>query len=95
MLDVEWIPLEKICLYTGGSGLGCGCNLNDTWSLSVLKPGILKNITYLEMIQIALAAELQRVRIQFCTDNMACLHILSSKSGKSDRIMKLVRAIEL
>lgn len=60
----------------------------------------MKDITFLEMVPIALAVLLWKnhfrgLRIQFNTDNMACLHILNSKSGKSERVMKLVRAIVL
>ena len=108
MLDVEWVSSAQLQLYTdsaGGSGLGCGCYLDgawsflqwpDQWAISV----ILKDITFLEMVPIALAVMLWKrhfrgLRIQFCTDSMACLHILNSKSGKSERVMKLVRAIVL
>ena len=70
------------------------------WPESWAESDILKDITFLEMVPIALAVMLWRncfrgLRIQFCTDNMACLHILNSKSGKSERVMKLVRAIVL
>ena len=68
----------------------------DQWANS----GILKDITFLEMVPIALEVMLWKrhfrgLPIQFCTDNMACLHILNSKSGKSERVIKLVRAIVL
>ena len=108
MLDVEWVSSAQLQLYTdsaGGSGLGCGCYLDGAWSFlqwpdQWANSGILKDITFLEMVPIALAVMLwkrhfRRLRIQLCTDNMACLHILNSKSGKSERVMKLVRAIVL
>ena len=108
MLDVEWVSSAQLQLYTdsaGGSGLGCGCYLDGAWSFlqwpdQWANSGILKDITFLEMVPIALAVMLWKrhfrgLRIQLCTDNMACLHILNSKSGKSERVMKLVRAIVL
>lgn len=108
MLDVEWVSSVKLQLYTdsaGGAGLGCGCYLDGAWAFlqwpdSWAESGILKDITFLEMVPIALAVLLWKnhfrgLRIQFNTDNMACLHILNSKSGKSERVMKLVRAIVL
>ena len=52
------------------------------------------------MVPTALAVMLWKrdfrgLRIQFCTDNMAGLQILNSKSGKSERVMNLLRAIVL
>ena len=83
--------------------MGCGCYLDGAWSFlqwpdQWANSGILKDITFLEMVQIGLAVMLWKhhfrgLRIQFCTDNMACLRILNLKSGKSETVMKLVRAI--
>ena len=77
-------------------GLGVFLQWPESWAES----DILKDITFLEMVPIAIAVMLWRnyfrgLGIQFCTENMACLHILNSKSGKSERVMKLVRAIVL
>ena len=72
---------RKINLYTdnaGGAGLGCGCYLNGVWYFvqwpdQWTNSGILKNITFLEIIPIPLAVMLWKQnfrgrRIQFCTD---------------------------
>ena len=61
MLDVEWVSSAQLQLYTdsaGGSGLGCGCYLAGAWSFvqwsnQWANSGILKDITFLEMVPVA------------------------------------------
>ena len=106
MQDKKWLSTNSLKLHTdsaGGSALGCGvyfdghwCHLSwpDQWSRSDL----LRNITFLELIPIALAVCLRKEsfkakRIQFACDNMAVVHILNSKTAKAERVMILVRAI--
>lgn len=106
MLDTEWVSANTLNLQTdsaGGSALGCGlyfdghwCHMPwpDQWS----KSDILRDITFLELIPIALAVclwkeKFKEKRIQFACDNMAVVHILNSKTAKAERVMILVRAI--
>ena len=106
MLDSEWVSANTLKLQTdsaAGAALGCGlyfdglwCHLSwpDQWSGS----DILRDITFLELVPIALAVCLWKERftakrIQFACDNMAVVHILNSKTAKAERVMILVRAI--
>ena len=65
-LDLEWVSSAQLQLYTdsaGGSGLGCGCYLDGAlsflqWPDQWANSGILKDITFLEMVPIALAVML-------------------------------------
>ena len=59
---------------------------------------ILKDITYLEIIPIALAIMLwgglfYKKKINFHVDNLAVVYILNSKTSKSERVLKLLRFI--
>lgn len=106
MLDSEWVSATTLKLQTdsaAGAALGCGlyfdglwCHLSwpDQWSGS----DILRDITFLELVPIALAVclwkeKFKTKRIQFACDNMAVVHILNSKTAKAERVMILVRAI--
>jgi hypothetical protein len=108
MLDTEWKSNSDIQLFTdsaGQSNLGCGIYFNGRWAFMQWPQqwkdtDILKDITFLEIIPIALACFLwsehfRSMRIQFSCDNMAVVHILNSKSSKSNRVMALVRQIVL
>ena len=94
MLDSEWVSANTLKLQTdsaAGAALGCGlyfdglwCHLSwpDQWSGS----DILRDITFLELVPIALAVCLWKERftakrIQFACDNMAVVHILNSKTA--------------
>jgi hypothetical protein len=59
---------------------------------------ILKDITFLEMIPIALSVFLwgvfKRKKIAFHVDNLAVVTVLNSKSSKSPRVMNLVILIK-
>ena len=88
--DFSGVSSAQLQLYTDsarGSGLCCGCYFDGAWSIlqwpdQWANSGILKDIIFLEMVPIALAVMLWKrhfrgLRIQFCTDNMACFHILN------------------
>ncbi|MBV2113348.1 MAG: hypothetical protein KUF82_20545 [Candidatus Thiodiazotropha sp. (ex Ctena orbiculata)] len=108
MLDLQWTSSATLGLQTdsaGGAALGCGAYFQGDWvflkwPLDWEKTGILLDITFLEMVPIALAVCLWKdrfvtKRILFASDNMAVVHILNSKSAKSERVMSLVRQIVL
>lgn len=106
ILDADWVSSHSIKLQTdsaGGAALGCGAYFNGrwchlTWPEQWVQTDILRDMTYLELVPIALAVYLWREkfsgkRIQFDCDNMAVVHILNSKTAKSERVMVLVRSI--
>lgn len=108
MLEVDGVTSADLQLQTdsaGGVALGCGIYFRGAWCYlkwpeSWQESDILRDITFLELVPIALAVCLWKhkfvgMRIQFCCDNMAVVHILNSKSAKSDRVMSLVRQIVL
>ena len=106
ILDADWISNCDMELFTdsaGGNTKGCGiyfqgkwCVLN--WPKEWENSEILKDITYLEIIPIALAVMLwgetfYKKKINFQVDNMAVVFILNSKTSKSERVLKLLRFI--
>lgn len=108
MLDLQWTSSDTLGLQTdsaGGAALGCGAYLQGDWvflkwPLTWVNTGILLDITFLEMVPIALAVCLWKERfvakrILFASDNMAVVQILNSKTAKSERVMTLVRQIVL
>ena len=108
MLDSEWTPANELQLQTdsaGGATLGCGAYFRGDWVFlrwpeSWKGSDILKDITFLELVPIALAVYLWKEnfvgkRILFESDKMAVTHILNAKTGKSERVMALVRQIVL
>ena len=108
MLDSEWTPANELQLQTdsaGGATLGCGAYFRGDW-VFLRRPeswkgsDILKDITFLELVPITLAVCFWKgnfvgKRILFESDNMAVTHILNAKTGKSERVMALVRQIVL
>ena len=103
MLDSEWVSAKTLKLQTesaAGAALGCGlyfdglwCHLSwpDKWSGS----DILRDITFSELVLIALAVCLWKERftarrIQFACDNLAVVQILNSKTAKTENVMILV-----
>ena len=61
---------------------------------------ILRDISFLELVRVALAVCFWKdrfigKRILFESDNIAVTHFLNAKSGKSERVMSLVRQIVL
>jgi hypothetical protein len=106
MLDIDWSWSSVLELFTdsaGGSTKGCGSYFQGKWAF--LKwpeewsgTDILKDITYLEMIPIALSVYLWGIlflkkNILINSDNKAVVEILNSKTSKSVRVMSLVRHI--
>ena len=105
-LQVKWMSNVELELYTdsaGGIGKGCAAYLQGKWAY--LKwpkewsgTDILRDMTYLEIIPIALAIFLwfdrfQLKNILFYSDNLVVVTILNSKSYKSDRVMCILRLI--
>ena len=101
MLD-DWISNVDLKLYTdsaGGASKGCGAYCQDKWvylqwPLEWTDSEILKDITFLEIIPIALAIFLwyklfHKKRIIFYIDNLAVVSILNSKSSKRVKIINL------
>lgn len=106
ILDDTWLSNFDMQLFTdsaGGIGKGCGCYLFGKWSIlqwpvEWYQSDILKDITFLEMIPIALSVFLwdrvfKRKKIAFHVDNLAVVTVLNSKSSKSPRVMNLLRFI--
>ena len=68
------------------------------WPDSWTNTDILRDITYLELIPIALAIFLwgnimKNKKVLFLSDNEAVVYILNNKTSKSDRVMSLLRPI--
>lgn len=68
------------------------------WPKEWANSDILRDMTYLEIIPIALAiylwhTDLFRKRILFHVDNMAVVKILNSRSSKSRRVLNILRRI--
>ena len=106
MLDTDWRWNCILNLYTdsaGGSELGCGAYFQGKWTYlqwprSWAGSEILKDITYLEMVPIALSVYLwgnlfHKKKIVFNSDNQSVVQILNTKTSKSLRVMSLVRHI--
>ena len=106
MLNSEWVSNSHLQLFTDSAGnakFGCGVYFQGAWAFlqwpdTWVNSGILSDITYLEMIPIALACYLWKhrfssLKILFNCDNMSVVQILNSKSSKSERVMSLVRQI--
>lgn len=108
MLDVDWVSADDLHLYTdsaGNAALGCGVYFKGEWSYlqwpsSWSHTGLLTDITFLELVPIFLAFYLWRhqfksLRVRFACDNMSVVHILNTKTSKSERVMQLVRRMVL
>jgi len=106
ILDDIWVSNFDLQLYTdsaGGVGKGCGCYFNGMWSflqwpVDWYFKGILKDITFLEIVPIALSIFLwckvfSKKRIAFHIDNMGVVSAINSKSSKSTRVMNVLRYI--
>ena len=106
MLDSEFVSSASLKLETdsaGGANLGCGVYFNGQWCFlpwpeKWADTDILRDITYLEMIPIALAVYLWKhnfkgKRLQFSIDNMSVVSIINKKTSSSERVMVLVREI--
>ena len=86
-----------------GANLGCGVYFNGQWCFlpwpeKWSDTDILRDITYLEMIPIALLVYLWKhyfkgKRLRFSLDNMIVVSILNKKKSSSERVMVLVGEI--
>jgi hypothetical protein len=101
LMDEVWISNDEFELLTdsaGGKSKGCGIYWQGNWPEQWESSEILKDITYLEIIQIALAVMLwgnlfHKKKINFHVANMAVVCILNSRTSKSERFLKLLRFI--
>jgi hypothetical protein len=106
ILDDTWLSNFDMQLFTdsaGGIGQGYGCYLFGKWSMlqwpvEWYHTDMLKDITFLEMIPIALSVffwdrVFKRKKISFHVDNLAVATVLNSKSSKYPRVMNLLRFI--
>lgn len=103
-----WTDNDVIQLFTdsaGGDGKGCGAYFSGKWSFfewpsTWSELGILRDITFLELVPVVLSMEiwgnqLQNKKIMFHIDNIALVDILNSQTSKSKRVMSLVRPFVL
>ena len=104
--DINWISSSDLELYTdsaGGETLGCGAFFAGKWTFlqwpnEWTNTAILRDITYLEIIPIALAIYLwghmfANKKVVFFSDNEAVVYILNNKTSKSENVMSLLRFI--
>lgn len=104
----NWSFSDTIELFTDAAGsadLGCGAYFSGRWVFWSWLPewkdsGILKDVTFLEMIPILIAVKvwgpmLVNKKILFRVDNLALVHILNKQTSKSKRIMDLIRQFVL
>ena len=106
ILDDSWVSNSILQLFTdsaGGAFKGCGVYFNGKWSFLAWpsefeENNTLRDITYLEMIPIALSVYLwgnqwHGKQILFHSDKQSVVKILNSCSSKSTRVMTLVSPI--
>lgn len=105
ILDINWTSnsaLELFCDAAGGATKGCGSYFQGKWVYlgwpSWFSTEILKDITYLEMVPIALSVYIwgnlfNKKKILIHSDNMGVVEILNRNTSKSLRVMTLVRHI--
>ena len=100
ILDTNWESNVDLKLYTdsaGGRGKGCTAYFKGKWAYLEWPSewqgtDILRDMTFLEILPIALAIYLwfdhfYLKNILFYSDNLAVVTVLNSKSCKSDRVM--------
>ncbi|MCG7866997.1 MAG: hypothetical protein JAY74_11590 [Candidatus Thiodiazotropha taylori] len=106
--DRYWVSNEDIQLFTdsvGGSSRGFGAFFAGKWAYgpwpqSWSEQGILGDITALELFPLLVALHiwgeaLRNKKILFRVDNLAVVHIVNSKTSKSDRVMTILRTFTL
>ena len=87
----------------GGASKGCGAYYKNKWAYLQWpakweSTDLLRDITFLEIIPIALSIYLwhklfYKKKIVYYIDNMAVVYILNSKTSKSARVMVVLRFI--
>lgn len=104
--ELNWVSNYDLKLFTdsaGGKSKGCGAFYDGKWT-HLLWPerwqdtSLLRDITYLELIPIALAIflwghEFQNKKVLFYSDNAAIVSILNSKTSKSESVLSLLRFV--
>jgi hypothetical protein len=108
----DWVSNVDLQLFTDSAGGGStpltcqnGCGVffigkwcYFQWPKKWHNSDILRDMTFLEMLPIALAIclwhkEFHKKKILFHVDNLAVVSILNSMSTKSDRVLKVLRFI--
>ena len=102
----NWISNCDLELYTdsaGGASKGCGAYCKNKWAYLQWpaeweSTGLLRDITFLEIIPIALSIFpwhklFHMKKIVYYIDNMAVVSILNSKTSKSARVMVLLDSL--
>ena len=105
---VDWSNDFDMELFTDSAGnieLGCGAILGKQWAFMQWPSQwkgleIIKDITFLELVPIAMAFEiwgekLAGKKVILHTDNQALVSILNSNTSKSKRVMHLLRKLVL
>ena len=112
ILDKHWVSNRDLHLFTDSAGIGdslssrnngCGVFFNGSWCyfpwpLHWHGTDIMKDMTFLEIIPIALAICIWQLvfhkkKIMFHVDNQAVVYILNSMTSKSERVSKILRFI--
>lgn len=103
--DLNWSTNVDIELYTDSANVGNGCSAYFSGKWTYLPwpsrwncSEIMRDMTYLELVPIALAIYLwgdqfSNKKILFYSDNAAVVSILNNRSSKSERVMSLLRPI--
>lgn len=103
--DLNWSTNVDIKLYTDSANVGNGCSAYFSGKWTYLPwpsrwncSEIMRDMTYLELVPIALAIYLwgdqfSNKKILFYSDNAAVVSILNNRSSKSERVMSLLRPI--
>jgi len=103
-----WSDSDALQLFTDSAGspeLGAGCFFQGEWSFfqwpaSWGKGGILRDITFLEMVPVVLASmlwgeKLRHRKVLLFIDNEALCCVINKQTAKSKRLMQLVRQFVL
>lgn len=103
--ELIWSNNDTLQLFTDSCGsCGGGAFFNNHWTVLVWPSTwdleLRRDITYLELIPILVAIwlwseQLAAKKLLINTDNMALVHIVNSKSSKTDRVMSLIRPLVL
>ncbi|XP_069125516.1 uncharacterized protein [Argopecten irradians] len=106
--DKDWTTNTTLELYTDSAGnpdLGCAAIYQNQWvclqwPFAWRKLDLIRDITFLELVPIALAMviwgeQFKNKKVIFHCDNQALVEILNKKTSKSNRVMKLIRPLVL
>jgi hypothetical protein len=103
-----WVSNTVIQLYTdaaGGASNGAACFFQGQWCFfpwlhEWIEQGVLRDMTFLEMVPVLLAIylwsnRLIKQKISIFIDNEALVQVLNKQTSKSKRLMQLVRPFVL